>query len=105
MGIPELRFSLPISWAHWARSFSNCTSLRSRSSIFLRHSAISIGFLPKSAVFRRKSFTTEDTEHTEKYFLDTQTPWISVCSVVDLRNSQQLRASAAPVSDAKNSDT
>src|SRR5208283_5360138 len=44
MGIAEFRLSLPISWAHSARSFSNCTSLRSRSSIFLRHSAMSIGF-------------------------------------------------------------
>src|SRR5271166_313146 len=54
MGIPELRFSLPISWAHCARSFSNCTSLRSRSSIFLRQSAMSIALLPYEPVLSRE---------------------------------------------------
>src|SRR5271157_1587132 len=55
MGIPELRFSLPISWAHSARSFSNSTSLQSRSSIFLRQSAMSIAPLPCEPLPSRKT--------------------------------------------------
>src|SRR5271166_6613873 len=43
MGMPMPSFNLPISWAACARWLSNSTSLRSRSSIFLRQPGMSIG--------------------------------------------------------------
>src|SRR5579859_7265883 len=42
MGMPTSRFNLPISWAACARWLSSSTNLRSRSSIFLRQSEMSI---------------------------------------------------------------
>jgi hypothetical protein len=47
MGIAESRLSLPIAWAHWARSLISRTNWRSTSSIFWRQPSMSITYLPR----------------------------------------------------------